>query len=318
MKTINSVNFLTIGKVQETKDEPVFNKYIGIGSFYVKAFNPTKEQLSELYGRDITNDQVYLSTIDDNNGNKVEVAHVTFICKSDPNWPKEAPCGIEEYFTARFTIQNRIKTNRDNTKCQVIDKFGRTAWTTQEELKEHSTLLTKNDGSKYQSQIDKDYRPAYVGEEALVQFLINYINIENPMKYVNNTWIKNDGNPEDYMCYLDNIPNYFKGDFSELKDVITLAPNNKFKAVIGVRTTNEGKQYSTLYTNFTMKNSSTKTTRLEENIQSTKNAGGLASTEFEFTPLHVYNVQETNFNNNAPIGGNEDLPFSAPTGNPFA
>lgn len=315
MEVNKSFSFLTIGKVQESTEAQEFKKYIGIGSFFVKAFNPTKEDLSKLYNREITKDQEYIGTIKDNDGKDVQAAHLIFICKSDPNYPSEAPCGVDEFFTARFTIQNRIRLNHDGNKCKVIDKFGRTAWVTQEELKEHATLLTKNDGSKYQSNIDKDYRPAFIGEEALVQFLINYLNIDSPMKYVNGSWIKNDGNPEDYMFNLDHIADYFKGDFSELKDILTLVPNNKFKAVVGVRTTDDGKQFSTMYTNFTMKNNSRSTSKLEATIQTAKNAGTLKSTEFNFTPLHEYTVVETNFGSGT--DNSDALPFKAPVDDPF-
>ena len=92
-----------------------------------------------------------------------------------------------------------------------------------------------------------------------------------------------------------------------------MQPNNKIKVAIGVRTTDDGKQYSTVYTNFTMKNSSSSTSKLEADIQNKKNNGGLATTEFDFKPLHEYTVTETNFGTE-----NKELPFSAPTYNPWA
>ena len=92
-----------------------------------------------------------------------------------------------------------------------------------------------------------------------------------------------------------------------------MQPNNKVKVAIGVRTTDDGKQYSSVYTHFTMKNSSSSTSKLEADIQNSKNNGGLATTEFSYKPLHEYSVTETNFS-----AENKDLPFAAPTTNPWA
>ena len=38
---INSYSFLTIGKTQESKEAVEFKRYVGVGSSYVIAVNPT-------------------------------------------------------------------------------------------------------------------------------------------------------------------------------------------------------------------------------------------------------------------------------------
>jgi len=300
---------MAFGKSQVSTEAAEFKKYIGQGSFFVRAFNPTKEQLSKLYDREITKDQEYVGEITDNDGNKVQTAHVTFICQADP----ETNNGIEEFFTARFTIQNKVRTNRDNTKCQVIDEYGRTAWATQDDVKNHKIPTYEKDGVSHEFNISANYRPAFIGEEPLTMFLQNYLNIPSCQKYVNNEWVMVD-NPSDSECRLDHIKDYFSGNFSELKDIVTLQPNNKFKAMIGVRTTDDGKQYSTLYTNYTLKNNSNNWAKIDADIQSKKNAGGLQTTEFDNNPLHEYSVKETNLNNS-----DAALPFSgtAPTSSPW-
>ena len=46
-----------------------FKQYIGVGSFRVLGVNPTKEELSKFYGRDMQNDPVYLNDKQDANDN---------------------------------------------------------------------------------------------------------------------------------------------------------------------------------------------------------------------------------------------------------
>lgn len=306
MKTFS---FMAMGKAQESKEATEYKKYIGIASCKIVAFNPTKEKLSELYGRDITKDPEYTGTIKDNDNNDVQVAYPTFILKTDPDTNN----GIEEFFQARFTIQNRVFTNRDNTKCQVIDEYGRTAWATQDDVKNKKVPTYTKDGVEHPFNISANYRPAFRGEEALTSFLQNYLNIASCQKYVNNEWVMVD-NPQDSECRLDHIADYFKGNMSELDDCIKLQPNNKVKVAIGVRTTDDGKQYSTVYTNFTMKNSSSSTSKLDADIQNRKNNGALQTTEFDMNPLHEYTVTETNFDN----GGKDDnLPFDKPKTSPW-
>ena len=50
----STVCLMSFGKVQETTEATEFKKYIGIAGCKVVAFNPTKEELSNLYGREIT------------------------------------------------------------------------------------------------------------------------------------------------------------------------------------------------------------------------------------------------------------------------
>lgn len=305
-----TISLMAFGKVQESQEATEFKKYIGIAGCKVVAFNPSKKELSNLYGRDITKDPEYYGVMKDNDGKEIQMAYPTFILKSDP----ETNNGIEEFFQARFSIQNNIFTNKENTKCQVIDSYGRTAWATQDDVKNKTipTYTDKETGEVKPFSISNNYRPAFRGEEALTMFLQNYLNIPSCQKYVNGSWVMID-NPQDAECRLDHITDYFKGNMSELKDCITLQPNNKVKVAIGVRTTDDGKQYSSVYTHFTMKNSSNSTSKLEADIQNRKNNGGLATTEFDYKTLHEYSVSETNFS-----AENKENPFAAPTNNPWA
>lgn len=54
-------------------------------------------------------------------------------------------------------------------------------------------------------------------------------------------------NKADAEARLDKIENYFKGDYSELREAISLQPKNRVKGLFGVRTTEDGKQYQAVY-----------------------------------------------------------------------
>ena len=127
----STICLMSFGKVQETTEANEFKKYIGIAGCKVVAFYPSKDELSNLYGREITKDPEYYGVVKDNDGKEIQMAYPTFILKSDP----ETNNGIEEFFQARFSIQNNIFTKKDNTKCQVIDAYGRTAWATPTDVK---------------------------------------------------------------------------------------------------------------------------------------------------------------------------------------
>ena len=210
-------------------------------------------------------------------------------------------------------IRNEYRFNKDKTKVQVIDKYGRTAWVTKEQAKNHEIPVYKNGPAN----IDKDYRPAYVGEEDITNFLKLFLGISNVEK-----WVKNEAtgrrevvglvdNPQDCECRLENIEDYFKGKFNEIKDAINLMPNNKIKVLFGVRTTDEGKQYQDVYTRKFLSNTVSVYDKLAEDVQTNKDNGAYPNTEFVVADLQEYTVQATNFNNTN--NNNGDMPFDEET-----
>ena len=55
----STICLMSFGKVQESSEATEYKKYIGIAGCKVVAFNPSKEELSNLYGREITKDPEY-------------------------------------------------------------------------------------------------------------------------------------------------------------------------------------------------------------------------------------------------------------------
>lgn len=300
----NSYSFLAIGKTQESKETQEFKKYVGVGSSFVVAVNPTKKELEGIYGHEIANDPEYV--VDTDNGKE---ARITFIVKTD----SETCNGVEMINRAMFTLRNAPAYNQDQTKVQIIDKFGNVTWANAEDAKAGKPILTKNGNP---AKIAPDYRIACVGEADLIGFLKPYLCVGDAFNYVNGTWVLKE-DTKDFVFGLEHIKDYFKGDFSEIKEAIALQPNNKVKLLYGVRTTDEGKQYQAIATRngMILSNSagSKALARLEKDLANAKDNGSYASTEFTVQELTEYNVQATNLNA-APVetgtaSGSGDMPW---------
>ena len=294
--------FMAFSKGTESKEGNAVKRYIGVAPVFVLAVNPSKSELEKLYNTQLENDPEYLSEVEvGEDKHKVQNVRLDFIVKTDAE-----KCGGIEFTTkASFFIRNEYRYNKDQTKVQVIDKYGRTAWVTIEQAKAHEIPVYKNGPAN----IDKGYRPAYHGEEELTKFIKAYLGISNVMKYVNNTWVMVD-NPEDCEARLEDIAEYFKGNFKELRDVIALQPNNKVKILFGVKTTDDNKQYQAIYNQMFLKNVTTDYSKLDENLQERKAAGAYPTTEFTVCDLKEYNVESTDLSNS---GASGDMPF--PPGN---
>ena len=287
-----SYSFLAIGKTQESKEATEFKRYVGVGSSFVVAVNPTKEELEAIYGREQANDPEYV--VDTDNGKE---AHITFVVKTDP----VVNNGIEIINRAMFTLRNAPAYNRDQTKVQVIDKYGNTTWADTEVAKAKGKILTANGND---AKIAPDYRMACVGEADLIEFLKPYLGVGDAFNYINGSWVLKNGNLDDYLFGLEHIKDYFTGDFSELKEALALQPNNKVKLLYGVRTADDGKQYQTVVVRhgFVLPNyaGSKAFERLEKELARAKDNGSFASTELRVQELAEYNVAPTDLNS-APV-----------------
>lgn len=283
-KIINSYSFLAIGKTQESKETQEFKKYVGVASSFVVAVNPTKKELENIYGHEIANDPEYV--VDTDNGKE---ARIRFIVKSDPKTNNN----IEIINNVMFTLRNTPAYNKDHTKVQVIDKYGNTTWANAEDAKAGKHLLS---GNGNELKLDSSYHIACVGEVDLITFLKVYLGVGEAFNYVNNSWVKKD-NADDYLFSLEHIKDYFKGDFSEIKEAIALQPNNKIKLLYGVRTTDDGKQYQTVASRSTMflyNNAGSKAyEKLEKELTNAKDNGSYSTTEFKVQELAEYNVEPT-------------------------
>ena len=291
--------FMAVAKGKST-DTAEYKRYIGVAPVFINAVNPTKKELEGFYNTTIDNEPKYLGEVEVND-KKIPNVRIDFIVTTD-----ETAVGTALRTKVSFFIRNEYRYNRDRTKVQVIDKYGRTAWVTIEQAKNHE-IPTYSNGP---ANLDKDYRPLYYGEEQLTEFIRAYLGILPVMKYVDNTWVMRE-HPEEYEIRLDKIANYFKNDFSELKEIITYQPNNKVKVLFGVRTTDDNKMYQTVFTDMFLKNSNSDYTKLAKTVQERKDAGAYSTTDFEVCDLKEYVVKPTEIAETPSVVG-DDLPMGNP------
>lgn len=284
---------IKIGK--ESVQNSGFTMYQGVGAFNVVAVNPTKEELSKLQNREITEDIVYAGKDDMN----LDTMRVVFWLKSNPEFNN----GIELLTSLTFNLTKSQRVSTNSGKVQVIDKYGRTAWATTEDIKNKAIPQYANGPAN----ISADYRPAFVGEEYLVKFLQTWLNIPNCMNYINGSWVMKE-DPSDSEVSL-NVQDVFSGKLEEIKELVKLAASYMVKCAVGVRTTDEGKQYHNVFAREFVKNSNNDYSKIEKAVTELKNNGGAANVEYDFAPLHEYVVTATNFKEETPGDVDESFPW---------
>lgn len=304
---------MAIARGNESKEAQEFKRYIGVAPVFIKAVNPDKAQHESLFNTQLEEAPNYLGKIEVD-GNDVQNARIQIVFKPDVE-----KIGFEmPLITMAMFIQNRPRVGTASGKTQVIDKYGRTAWASPEELESHAVPMYSNGPA----DIDKDYRPAYVGEEELMEFVKAYLCIPsitvwdgNLKRMVPNPKIK----PEECECRFDNLEKIFKGDFSEIRDALGFQPTNKVKVLLGVRTDAEsGRLYQAVYTRKFLRNAATNYSSLDKEVQEMINNamanGRTLNTEYQVVPVHEYSVEPTNFTatDTAPSG---DVPFTPATDN---
>lgn len=302
---------MAIARGNESKEAQEFKRYTGVAPVFIKAINPNKKEHEELFNTTLEEAPNYLGTVEDQDGNSFKSARIQLVFQ-----PDNEKIGFEmPLVTMALFIQNRPRVGATSGKTQVIDKYGRTAWASPEELATHAIPVYSNGPA----DIDKDYRPAYVGEEDLMAFVKAYLCIpnvtvwdDNIKKMVPNTKVK----PEECECRFDNLDKIFKGDFSEIKDALGFQPTNKVKILLGVRTdTESGRLYQAVYTKRFLRNSSTNLNSLDKEIQEMiKNAaenGRVLTTEYHVAPVHEYSVAPTNFTPTSEGEPTSDMPFES-------
>ena len=291
-------------KIGKQSEEGVFKMYKGIAAFNIVAVNPSKVELEKLTGRTYDEDPKYLDKDDDGN----TTMRITFYGKTDTS--KEVNNGIELLLPISFVLTNVRRTSQAG-KIQVIDKYGRTVWVTPSELDAHSIPQY----SSGPANISVDYRPAVKGEEQLINFLIKWLNIPGPANYKDGKWIMKD-NPEDSEVSL-NLNRIFAGDVNEFREIISMVSAYCVKAAVGIRTTDEGKQFQAVFTREFAKNAVTDYSKIDVAITDFQNNGGAPNTVFDTTPLHENVVESTKFENpSSSVVG--DMPDFTNAQNPWA
>lgn len=283
-----------------------FKRYIGVASMSVVGVNPTKAELEKIQGRTIENDPVYTFERESMNGTKIKGTRVTIYLKANPTKHVDEELNpINLIVPVTFNITDTPTKGSTSGKYKVLDEFARTAWVTPEEL-QNKTIPTYANGP---APITNNYRVAYGDEEYLSNFIAAFLNFENPIKFVDNKPVGLTDNAHDFESRFDEeeIKKIAAGDVTPVKDVLKYQPNNNVKVAVGIRTTEDGKQYATVYNRMFLNNGAGKYTRLGNNIADAQSSGAFSNVQFDTEELHEYKVEATPLEEK-PFDPSSDLP----------
>lgn len=272
---------MAFGKGKESTGQgSTFVKHMGIGTFEIVAINPDAKEYEALFGRAPQQELNYVQDRDDH-----KVARVCVYLRNVTG-------GATSNFVTQvnFFLENTIKKGKDSGKIKVIDKYGNCRWISEEDYNAKKVPLDKN-GNKL--ILAEDYRPCCGDEDLLVKLLRAYLCLDRPDEYVNGTWtFKSADKLKDIESSLEHLKDYFKGDFSELKQIVALQPNNKFQALLGIRTTDDGKEYQDVFKHHFLQYWESNTTQLEYQLGQNKEYS-YSHTKFELCPLKEYFAEVT-------------------------
>ena len=312
---------MAISKGNASKEAQSFKRYIGVCPVFVKAVNPNKEEHEKLFNTTLEEAPVYVQDKEDNEGNTYKNVRISVVLQPDVK-----TIGFDmPLVTMPIFVSNQKVYGATSGKYKVVDKYGRFAWATEAEISAKE-IPTYSNGKK--ADISNDYRIAYVGEEDLTNFIRVFLCIPSITKWDNNEkcMVPNtDVKPEECECRLDieTFEKFFKGDFSEIKDILGFQPTNKVKVCLGVRTDANGKLFQSVYTKKFISNAATNYSSLDKALQAdiayatTHNKA--LSTEYSAKAVHEYSVTPTTFtaSEDSEVTPSSDMPFDD-SSDPFA
>ena len=312
---------MAISRGNASKEAQEFKRFIGVCPVFVKAVNPNKAEHEKLFNTTLEEAPVYVQDKEDNDGNSYKNVRISIVLQPDVE-----KIGFDmPLVTMPLFITNQKQHGANSGKYQVVDKYGRFAWATEAEISAKE-IPTYSNGKK--ADISNDYRIAYVGEEDLTNFIRAFLCIPSITKWDNNEkcMVPNtDVKPEECECRLDieTFEKFFKGDFSEIKDILGFQPTNKIKVCLGVRTDANGKLFQSVYTKKFISNAATNYSSLDKALQAdiayatTHNKA--LSTEYSAKAVHEYSVTPTTFtaSESSEATPSSNMPFDD-SSDPFA
>ena len=312
---------MAISRGNASKEAQEFKRFIGVCPVFVKAVNPNKAEHEKLFNTTLEEAPVYVQDKEDSDGNSYKNVRISVVLQPDVE-----KIGFDmPLVTMPLFITNQKQYGANSGKYQVVDKYGRFAWATEAEISAKE-IPTYSNGKK--ADISNDYRIAYVGEEDLTNFIRVFLCLPSITKWDNNEkcMVPNtDVKTEECECRLDieTFEKFFKGDFSEIKDILGFQPTNKVKVCLGVRTDANGKLFQSVYTKKFISNAATNYSSLDKALQAdiayatTHNKA--LSTEYSAKAVHEYSVTPTTFTapESPEVTPSSDMPFDD-SSDPFA
>ena len=233
-----------MGFNSNSSDEKVFKEiklYTGLHNVKVVAINPSKEQLEEM-GFKPQNAPSYITT-DTTGDNTIIKLRLDFHVEG-----KDAEGQLIKTKVA-FFLEDRYRTNRDGTKAEWINDFGRTAWSAvgTPEVSPSGLVWFKSETA----------RRSHVGEADLHLFLVNWLNI----------------GPDDE-AKMDNYLALFKEDYAELRSILAGNIDNEERVMLTVRDS----KYQSVYNKYFDRASNKRTNYWDSHVKS-QTANGYALKE---------------------------------------
>lgn len=321
---------MAISRGNVSKEAQEFKRYIGVCPVFVKAVNPNKAEHEKLFNTTLEEAPVYVQDKEDAEGNFYKNVRISVVMQPDVK-----KIGFEmPLVTMPLFVSNQKQFGAKSGKYKVVDKYGRFTWATESEIQSKTTptYTDKETGETKKFDIDMtSARVSYVGEEELTDFIKTFLCIPSITKWDNDEECmvpNNDVKPEECECRLEaeSFEKLFKGDFSEIKEILGFQPNNKVKVCLGVRTdANSGKLFQSVYTKKFMSNASTNYNSLDKMLQADASYAAennkVLNTEYSAETVHEYSVTPTNFSAAPEAAPSGDMPFDSPSEdatNPFA
>lgn len=281
-----------------------FSRHHGIGLFNVVAVNPNKKELEAL-GFSPEEEPVYHSVEKDTNtGKEFKRFRAEFFLRLAPN--REGIVELDKLFRLSFFVTDQYFQGSTSGKWQIIDEFGRTAWATETEVRERIIPVYSNGPAN----ITSNFRLSFRGEEDLTNFIKVLLGIPSPTEYKNGTFVMKD-NTSECLARFEDFKKMLHGDFTELKNIIKMQPNGRVKTVVGIRTTDDGKQYESVYGKVVSPRVADD--KLIKSVKDTQANGSLSNVQFYFGGLTEYVETPTQApmatTSTDPFGGSDD-PFA--------
>lgn len=207
---------MAVGKTSKGGARPTF--YVGVAPVKVLAVNPTAKQIEELMGYAPKQEPTYVGEREIDN-KKIKTARVSFIIETvgEPSI-KAMPT---------FFLDNRVESGTQSGKLHVIDNYVRDCWVTPEDLEAKKVPVYSNGPARVDAATMHKVR---VGEIALTKFFQTFLKVPQIDRWdsESRTFVHNDkvASKEDCILTLDNVKDYFAGNFDEIKDLLALQPDN--------------------------------------------------------------------------------------------
>jgi phosphotransferase system IIB component len=235
--------------------------YTGLVTANVVSVNPNAAEKAALYGGEVKEEPVYIGK---NQEGTVDQVRIDFHLDTNVTDEEGVP---RVKTTTSFYVVNEGRTSQTG-KINVTNKFGQFVWVTPEDLASGTSPYT------WFSTIGM--RAAFRGEEDLLNFIKNLLNVPN---------LKGDmSNVADAEACFTNVPSFFTGDVSEVKNAAA-STNNKVKVLMGVRTTDEGKMYQAIYNKKVERAYSTQTQYIAKSLAESQEFGAYSDVDFGSEPF---------------------------------